>query len=31
MNLVTKEAEEGISFLKERQEFWSQFQPLYCK
>ena len=28
---VKQEAEEAISFLKERQEFWSQFKPMYCK
>jgi hypothetical protein len=29
--LVTKEAEDAISFLRERQEFWSQFKPMYSK
>ena len=28
---VTKEASEAITFLRERQEFWSQFKPMYCK
>ena len=26
---VSKKAKEAISFLKERQEFWSQFKPMY--
>ena len=30
-DIVKKEAEEAINFLKERQEFWSQFKPMYCK
>lgn len=29
--VVSKEASEAISFLRERQEFWSQFKPMYCK
>ena len=28
---VSKKAQEAISFLKERQEFWSQFKPMYSK
>lgn len=28
---VSKKTEEAISFLRERQEFWSQFKPMYCK
>ena len=28
---VSKEASEAITFLRERQEFWSQFKPMYCK
>ena len=30
-NAVSKETENAISFLKERQEFWSQFKPMYCQ
>ena len=30
-NAVSKETENAITFLKERQEFWSQFKPMYCK
>ena len=30
-DIVKKEAEEAINFLKERQEFWSQFKPMYCE
>ena len=26
---IKKEAKEGIDFLKHRQEFWSQFNPMY--
>lgn len=29
--ILSKEAEEGIHFLRERQEFWSQFKPMYSK
>lgn len=28
---VSKKTQEAISFLKDRQEFWSQFKPLYSK
>ncbi len=28
---VSKKTEEAISFLRERQEFWSQFKPMYSK
>ena len=28
---VKKQAEEAISFLRDRQEFWSQFKPIYSK
>ena len=26
---IKREAKEGIDFLKHRQEFWSQFNPMY--
>lgn len=29
--IVSKEAADGISFLRERQEFWNQFKPMYSK
>ena len=28
---VSKQTLEAITFLKERQEFWSQFKPMYSK
>ena len=28
---VKREAEDAINFLKNRQEFWSQFKPMYAE
>lgn len=28
---VRQEAEDAVNFLKDRQDFWSQFQPMYSE
>ena len=28
-SVVSREAEEAISFLRERRDFWGQFKPMY--
>ena len=28
-SVVSKEAEDAISFLRERRDFWGQFKPMY--